>query len=230
MKNQRHYFANKCLTSQSFGFSGSHVWMWELDYKESWAPKNRCFWTVVLEKTLESLLDSKEIQPVHSKGNQSWVFIGRTDDEAKLRYFGHMHKEPTHWKRPWYWERLKVGGEGDDRGPVGWMGSLTQCTGVWVNFRSWLWTGRPGMLQSMGSQRVRYDWVTELNLQDTRREGWPFWSVSSKGCSIEPHSLKTFFNQSPRIDMLWKAHVLRFPHLVASQCMTGLLRVWEVLQ
>ena len=120
MKNQRHYFANKCLSSQSFGFSGSHVWMWELDYKESWALKNRWFWTVVLEKTLESLLDSKEIQPVHPKGNQSWVFIGRTDAEAKLQYFGHMHEEPTHWKRPWYWDRLKVGGEGDDRGRVGW--------------------------------------------------------------------------------------------------------------
>ena len=83
LKSIRHYFANKCPSSQSYGFSSSHVWMWKLDYKESWAPKNWCFWTVVLEKTLESPLDSKEIQPVHSKGDQSCIFIGRTDAEAE---------------------------------------------------------------------------------------------------------------------------------------------------
>ena len=76
-------FANKGPFSQSYAFSSSHVWMWELDYRESWAPKNWCFWTIVLEKTLESLLDCKEIQPVHPKGNQSWIFTGRTDPEAK---------------------------------------------------------------------------------------------------------------------------------------------------
>ena len=78
-----HYFADKGPSSQSYGFSSSHVWMWELDYKESWPPKNWCFWTLVLEKTLESPLDCKEIQPVHPKGNQSWIFIGRTDVEAE---------------------------------------------------------------------------------------------------------------------------------------------------
>ena len=88
IKNQRHYFANKGPSSQSYAFSSSHVWMWELDYKESWALKNRCFWTVVLEKTLESALDCKEIQPVHPKGDQSWIFIGRTDGEAEA---------PIHW-------------------------------------------------------------------------------------------------------------------------------------
>ena len=77
------YFTNKDLSSQSYGFSSSHVWIWELDYKESWAPKNWWFWTVVLEKTLESPLDCKEIQPVHPKGDQSWIFIGRTDAEAE---------------------------------------------------------------------------------------------------------------------------------------------------
>ena len=82
-KKQRHYFANKGPSSQSYGFSSSHVWMWELDYKENWAPKSWCFWTVVLKKTLESPLDCKEIQPVHPKGNQSWIFIGRTDAEAE---------------------------------------------------------------------------------------------------------------------------------------------------
>ena len=79
---KRHYFTSKSLSSQSYGFSSSHVWMWELDYKESWVPKNRCFWTVVSEKTVESPLDCKEIQPVHTK-DQSWIFIGRTDADAE---------------------------------------------------------------------------------------------------------------------------------------------------
>ena len=83
MEKQRHYFANKGPSSQSYGFSSGHVWMWELDCEESWAPKNWCFWTVVLEKTLVSPLDCKEIQPVHPKGDQSGVFIGRTDAEAE---------------------------------------------------------------------------------------------------------------------------------------------------
>ena len=83
IKKQRHHFANKDLSSQSYGFSISHVWMWELDYKESWAPNNCGFWTVVLEKTLESPLDCKEIQPVNSKRSQSWTFIGRLDAEAE---------------------------------------------------------------------------------------------------------------------------------------------------
>ena len=83
IKKQRHYFTSKGLSSQSYGFSSSHVWMWELDYKESWVPKNWCFWSVVLEKTLESPLDCKEIQPVNAKGTQSWIFIGRTKAEAE---------------------------------------------------------------------------------------------------------------------------------------------------
>ena len=83
IKKQRHHFANKDPSSQSYGFSSSRVWMWELDYKESWVPKNWCFWIVVLEKTLQSPLDSKEVKPVNPKGNQSWIFIGRTDAEAE---------------------------------------------------------------------------------------------------------------------------------------------------
>ena len=83
IKKQRHYFANKGPSSQGYGFSSGHVWKWELNYKESWAQKNWGFWTVVLEKTLESPLDCKEIQPVHPKGYQFWVFIGRTDFEAE---------------------------------------------------------------------------------------------------------------------------------------------------
>ena len=90
IKNQRHYFANKGLSSESYGFSSSHVWMWELDSTESWVPKNWCFWTVVLGKTFDSPLDCKEIQPVHPKGDQSWVFIGRTNAEAETPYFDHL--------------------------------------------------------------------------------------------------------------------------------------------
>ena len=88
IKKQRHYFANKGPSSQGYGFSSSHVWLWELDYKESWVPKNWCFWTVVLEKVLESPLDCKEIQPIHPKGNQSWIFIWRL--MLKLQYFGYL--------------------------------------------------------------------------------------------------------------------------------------------
>ena len=83
IKKETHYFAKKSLSSQGYGFFSGHVWMWELDYKESWAPKNWCFWTVVLEKTLKNPSNCKEIQPVHPKGDQSWVFIGRTDVEAE---------------------------------------------------------------------------------------------------------------------------------------------------
>ena len=103
-KKQRHYSVNKGQSSQGYGFSSGHVWMWELDYKESWAPKNWCFWTVKLEKTLESPLDCKDIQPVHPKGDQSWVFIGRTDAEAETPILWPPHAELTHWKRPWCWE------------------------------------------------------------------------------------------------------------------------------
>ena len=107
---QRHYFINTGLSSQSYSFFSSHVWIWELDYKESWALKHWCFWTVVLEKALESPLDSKEIQPVHPKGDQSWVFIGRTDVEAETPVLWSPDvKNWLIWKDPdagkvWRWE------------------------------------------------------------------------------------------------------------------------------
>ena len=163
IQKQRHYYANKGSSSQGYGFSSDHVWMWELDCEEGWMPKNWCFWTVVLEKTLESLLDCKEVQPVHPKGDQSWVSIGRTDAKAETWILWPPHAELTHWKRPWCWEGLGAGREGDDRGWDGWMALLTPWTWVWVNSWGWWWTGRPGMLQFMGSQRVRHDWATELN-------------------------------------------------------------------
>ena len=132
-------------------------------YKESWVLKNQCFWTVVLEKTLESPLDCKKMQPVHHKWDQSWVFTGRTDAEAETPIMATWCRELTHWKRPWCWERLRMRGKGDNRGWDGWMASSTRWTWVWVDSGSWWWTGRPGVLQSMGWQRVRHDWVTGLN-------------------------------------------------------------------
>ena len=132
---------NKDPSSQSYGFSSGHVWMWQLDYQESWAPKNWCFWTVVLEKTLESPLDCKEIQPVHPKGNLSWIFIGKTDTEARTPVLWPLDAES--WligKDPdarVFGRRLKMGGEGNDRGWDGWMASLNQWTWVWVNSESW---------------------------------------------------------------------------------------------
>ena len=143
-------------SSQSYGFSSSHVWVWEFDYKESWVPKNWCFWTVVLEKTLESPLDCKEIQLVHCKGNQSWIFIGRTNVEAET---------PIPWPpdvKDWLirkdpdagqnWRQEEKGMTEDEM--VGW-------TWVWASFWNWWWPGKPGMLQSVGSQRGGDDWVTE---------------------------------------------------------------------
>ena len=146
---QRRYFAIKGPSSQGYVFSSSHIWMWELDldYKESWALKNWSIWTVVLEKTLESPLDYTEIQPVHPKGNQSWIFIGRTDGQAETPVLWWCaSKNLTHLKRPWCLEGLKAGGEGEGRGWDGWMASLTQWTWVWVNSGSWWSTVRPGML------------------------------------------------------------------------------------
>ena len=133
--------------------------MWELDHKESWVLKNWCFWTVVVEKTLESPWDCKEIQPVHPEGDQSWVFIGRTDAEAETPILWPPHVNSWLIGK----EGLGAGGGGDNRGWDGWMASPTQWAWVWVNSVSWCWTGRPGMLQFMGSQRVRHDWATELN-------------------------------------------------------------------
>ena len=124
IKKQRRYFANRSPSSQSYGFSSSHAWMWELDYKESWVLKNWCFWTVVLEKTPESPLDYKEIQRVHPKGNQSWMFTERTDAKAETpNTLATWCEELIHWKRPWCWERLKAGGEEEDE-MVGWQHQL----------------------------------------------------------------------------------------------------------
>ena len=140
-----------------------YVWMRVGLYKESWVPKNWCFWAVGLEKTLESPLDCKEIKQVNSKGNQSWIFIGSTDAEAETPILWPSDAKNWLMKRPWCWERMKARGEGDDRGWDGWMASLTWWTWVWASSGSWWWTGRPGVLRSMGSQSQTHlsDW-TEL--------------------------------------------------------------------
>ena len=161
LKSRDIIFVNKGPSRQGYGFSSSHVWIWQLFYKESWMQKNWCFWTVVLEKTLESPLDCKEIQPVHPKGDQSWVFTGRTMLKLKLQYSSHLMRRPDTLEKTLMLGKTE-GGERDDRGWDDWMALPTQWTWVWVNSGSWWCTGKPGMLQSMGSQRVEHDSATEL--------------------------------------------------------------------
>ena len=154
------HFQVKC---QGYGFSCGHVWMWELDCEKSWASKNWCFWTVVLDETLESPLDCKEIQPVHSKGDQPWLFFGRTDAKAETPILW-----PPHVKSWLVGKDSMLGGIGgrrrrDNRGWDGWMASWTLWTWVWVNSGSWWWTGRPGILQLMGLDTTeQLNWTEEL--------------------------------------------------------------------
>ena len=121
---------NKDLYSQSYGFSSSYVWIWELDHEEGRVLKNWCFWTVVLEKTFESLLDCKEIKPVDPKGNQPWIFIGRTDSkaEALIPWQPDVNKQLSHWKRPRCWEKLRARGKGGDRMKC--LDGITDSTGL----------------------------------------------------------------------------------------------------
>ena len=149
-----------------------------MDYKESWALKNWCFWTVVLERTLESPLDCKEIQPVHSKRDQSWIFIGRTDAEAETPILWPPHVKSWLIRKDPDARKIEGRGDGDDRRWDGWMASPTQWTWVWINSRSRRWTGRPGMLLFMGSQRVGHDWATELNWTEVTELQW---------CSFDLH-------------------------------------------
>ena len=134
IKKQRHHFADKGPFSQRYCLSSSHAWMWVLDHKESWVLKHWCFWTVVLEKTLKSPLDRKEIKPANPKGNQPWIFIGRAGAEAEATILWPPDAKSQLWKRPWYWERLRARGEGGDRGWDGWMASLIQW--MWVSAHS----------------------------------------------------------------------------------------------
>ena len=173
IKKQRHYLANKGPSSQGYGFSSSHVWMWQLDRKEGWA-LNQGFWTVVLEKTLESPLDFREIQPVHPNGDKSWEFI---DAKAATPILWPPDaKSWLIWKDPHAgkdWRPEEKGKTEDER--VRWHHWLKR-TWVWVNSRSWWWTGKPGVLQSTGSQRVRHNWTTELNWTE-RSKTLPNWKA-----------------------------------------------------
>ena len=148
--------------SQSYGFFSTHVWMWELVHKKRLSTK----WLMLLnygvgEDSLRVAWTARRSNQSIMKGNQPWIFIGRTDAEAEAPILWPPDAESTHWKRPRCWKRLKAGGEGDDRGWDGWMTSSTQWTWVWTNCRRWWRTGKPGVLQSMGSQRAGHDWVTE---------------------------------------------------------------------
>ena len=160
---QRYYFAKKGPSSQVYGISSGHVWMWELDCEESWAPKNWCFWTVVLGKTLESPLDCKEIQPVHSNGDQSWVFFGRNDAKAETPILWAPHVK--HWFTGKYpdagrdWAQEEKGTTEDEM--VGWH--------HWLDGREFGWT--PGVGDGQGGlaccnswgRRVGHNWATKLN-------------------------------------------------------------------
>jgi len=149
---------NRGLYSQSYGFSSSHIQMWRLDHKEGWASKNWCFWIVVLEKTLESPLDCKVIKSVSPKGNQAWIFIGRTDADTPI--FWSPDAKSQFIRKDRCWERLRTRGEEGNRGWDGWGASLTQWTWVWAHTGRQGRIGRPGVLQSMGLQRVGCDFTT----------------------------------------------------------------------
>ena len=161
IKKQRHHFVDKGPSSQSYGFSSSHVWMWELDYKQSWAPKNWCFWTVVLEKTLESPLDCKEIQTVNPKGNQSQIFIGRTDAEAEVPIL--WPPDVKNWlsgkdpdaEKDWRWEE-----KGTTEHEMDGISDLMHMS------LSKLWEllmDREACRVAVHGVTVGHDWATELN-------------------------------------------------------------------
>ena len=150
-------------SSQGYGFSSSHVWLWELDYKESWESKNWCFWAVMLEKTLESPSDCKEIQPVHPKEISPGYSSEGLKLKLKLQCFGHLMWWADSFKKTLMLGKIEGRRRRGHRGWDGRMASPTQWTWVWVNSETWWWTGRPGMLRFMGLKRVWQDWATELN-------------------------------------------------------------------
>ena len=209
--------------------------MWELDYKESWASKNWCFWIVVLEKILENPLDCKEIQTVHPKGDQFWIFFGRTDAEIELQSFGHLM-----WRTDSLEKTLMLG-KIEGRNRRGWqrMRWLDGCDSMHVslsNLWEWWWMGKPAVLQSMGSQRVRHNWTSELNWKSFRMENstrlvvpfcWTLWpdlpqqkipaseSLQQPSLPLPTLSLKIFYwKRSRSSNFFWGGAVINnlFPY------------------
>ena len=189
LKSRDVYFADKSPSTQSYGFSGSHGWMWELDHKEGWAAKNWCFQTVLLEKTLESPLNCKEIKSVNPKENQLWIFIGRTGVKAEVPILWPsdvkswlIGKDPDaqeDWRQEEKgWQRMRL------------LDGITDALDMsLISSRSWWWTGMPGMLKSVVLQRVGHYWVTELN--------WIYLCYGQPSCT-------GWRNSFGRIRVIWK--------------------------
>ena len=197
IEKQRHYFVKKGLSSQGYGFSSSHVWMWEVDYKESWAPKNWYFWTVVLKKTLESSLDCKEIQPVNPKGNQSWIFTGRTDAEAET---------PILWLpdvKSWFiWKDPDAGKDSgqEEKGTtegeiVGWHHQL--------NGHGYEWT--PGDGDGQGGLACCCSWGCK-ELHTTEQLNWIVWNVLVLGLIYISQNSNNHFSTHPLIPQICIEH------------------------
>ena len=212
IKKQRYYFTNKDSSSQRYGFSSGHVWMWELDYKESWTSKNWCFWTVVLEKTLESPLDCKEIQPVHPKGNQSWIFTGSWCWSWNSNFLATWYEELTHWKRPWFWARL------ESRRKTGWqrmrwLDGINDSMDMSLSKLQELAMARESCLAAVHgvakSWTLLSDW-TELNWTDyhycslKNSLKLPLLSIAQN--STEAQTLLSFLDENPRAgqSLVWK--------------------------
>ena len=180
IQKQRHYFANKGPSSQSYGFSSSHVQMWDLDHKESWAPKTWYFLTVVLEKTLESPLDCKEIQPVHPKGNQSWIFIGKTDAEAPI--FGHLMQRTN-----WLEKTLMLGK----------FSSVQSLSHVWLFANPWTAACQTSLSITMSQSLLKFTSVESVMPSSHLILGLPFLLLPS----ILP-SIREFYNE-PALSIRW---------------------------